>query len=77
MDSFGLNHTLGSTDIAVNWLEREWDRNKDKYPYAEDQEEAIPAPFDGNIGLVSKAEEKFDQGNRVVADGVPGSMRRK
>ena len=31
VDGFGLTHSLDSADMAVNWVERIWDRGIDSY----------------------------------------------
>lgn len=51
VDGFGLSHSLESTDIAVNWVQRIWDRGIDSYKYADDLVEPVPAPFESCTGL--------------------------
>ena len=68
MDNFGLNHTLDSTNIGVNWVLRIWDKGIDTHNYADDLDEPIPAPFESCTGLTQKQIEDFNIDNFVNAD---------
>jgi len=70
VDSFGLNHTLESTNIGAGWVQRIWDRGIDTYNYSGDIIEPLPCPFESCTGLAKKELEDFDIDNFVNADAT-------